>query len=217
MGSEIRTLPRYLIDRYKGWRASTYDENRAWYAKLATEGQRPRAMVIGCCDSRVDAISLFGAEPGELFMLRNVANLVPPYKPSHEHHGTSAAIEFAITGLGITNLIVLGHAQCGGVKAFVEMKDDPERTELGGEFIGAWMNSLEPTYDRVAREGDATERLRAFEQAGVVVSLENLMTFPFIQKAVEEEKLVLHGAWFDIATGTLHHYDPENGAFQPLG
>lgn len=216
MGPEIRTLPRYLIERYKGWRASTYDENRAWYAKLANEGQRPRAMVIGCCDSRVDAIALFGAEPGELFMLRNVANIVPPYKPSHEHHGTSAAIEFAITGLGITNLIVLGHAQCGGVKAFVEMKDDPDRADLGGEFIGAWMDTLEPTYDRVPREGESAERLRAFEQAGVVVSLENLMTFPFIQKAVEEEKLVLHGAWFDIETGTLHHYDPEGDAFQPL-
>jgi len=98
----VRALPRYLIERYKGWRASTYDENRAWYTRLATE-------------------ALFGAEPGELFMLRNVANLAPPYKPSHEHHGTSAAIEFAITGLGVTNLIVLGHAQCGGVKAFVEM------------------------------------------------------------------------------------------------
>ena len=216
MSTEIRTLPRYLIDRYKGWRASTYDENRAWYAKLATEGQRPRAMVIGCCDSRVDAISLFGAEPGELFMLRNVANLVPPYKASHEHPGTSAAIEVAITGLGITNLIVLGHAQCGGVKAFVEMKDDPDRTELGGEFIGAWMKSLDPTYERVPREGTPEERLRAFEQAGVVVSLENLMSFPFIQEVVEKEKLVLHGAWFDIATGTLHHYDPESGEFQPL-
>ena len=119
--------------------------------------------------------------------------------------------------MGITNIIVLGHAQCGGVKAFVEMKDDPDRTELGGEFIGAWMQTLEPTYDRVANGGETADRMRAFEQAGVVVSLEKLMTFPFIQKAVEEEKLVLHGAWFDIATGTLHHYDPEGGAFQPLG
>lgn len=217
MTDGIRALPRYLVDRYKGWRSNTYDENRAWYQRLAAEGQRPRAMVIGCCDSRVDAIALFGAEPGELFMLRNVANLAPPYKPDHEHHGTSAAIEFAVTGLGITNLIVLGHAQCGGVQAFVDMKDDPERTDLGGEFIGAWMQSLDRTYDRVSREGDRQERLRKFEQAGVVVSLENLMTFPFVKDAVDQEKLALHGAWFDIGTGMLHVYDPKSGTFGPVG
>lgn len=166
MGKGIRALPRYLIDRYKGWRANTYDDNQAWYAKLATEGQRPRAMVIGCCDSRVDAIALFGAEPGELFMVRNVANLAPPYKPDGEQHGTSAAIEFAVTGLGITNLIVLGHAKCGGVAAFVDMKDDSGKSDLGGEFIGSWMKSLDPAYERVAKDGSREDRLRAFEQAG---------------------------------------------------
>lgn len=212
-----RSFPRYLIDRYKGWLSNTYDENRAWYAKLANEGQRPRAMVIGCCDSRVDPVSLFGAEPGELFMLRNVANIAPPYKPDHEHHGTSAAIEFAVTGLGITNLIVLGHAHCGGVANFVKMKDDPARTDLGGEFIGAWMNVLDPAYDRVPKDGGSPEeRQRLFEQAGVIVSLENLMTFPFVHDAVESGQLSLHGAWFDIGTGELHAYDPERGAFHPV-
>ena len=213
MITETRSLPRYLMDRYRGWRANIYEENRAWYAKLATEGQRPRAMVIGCCDSRVDAISMFGAEPGELFMVRNVANLVPPYKPDHEHHGTSAAIEFAVTDLGITNLIVLGHAHCSGVKKFVEMKDAPDSEELHGEFIGAWMNVLEPTYERVADDIELEQRHRLFEQAGVVVSLENLLTFPFVREALAAERLSLHGAWIDIGTGTLHVYDSDASEF----
>lgn len=214
MKGGIHALPRYLIDRYKGWRARHYDENRAWYHRLAEEGQRPRAMVIGCCDSRVDAIALFGAEPGELFMLRNVANLVPPYKPDMEHHGTSAGIEFAVRDLGITNLIILGHAKCGGVSAFVEMKDDPNR-EIGGEFIGAWMSTLDPVYEKVSTAMGAEGRMQAFEQAAIVQSMTNLMTFPFVAKAVEEDRLHLHGAWFDIGTGTLHHYDPESGGFLP--
>lgn len=215
MTKAIHALPRYLVERYKGWRANTYDDNRAWYSRLANEGQRPRAMILGCCDSRVDALALFGAEPGELFMLRNVANLAPPYRPDQEHHGTSAAIEFAVRDLEITNLIVLGHAQCGGVKAFIEMKDDPDRHELGGEFIGAWMKVLDPVYEGIPRDGDPAERLRAFEQAAIVRSLDNLMTFPFVKVAVEADRLHLHGAWFDIANGTLHHYDPASAGFLP--
>ncbi len=210
----IQALPRYLIERYKGWRATTYDANKAWYQRLAKEGQRPRAMVVGCCDSRVDAIALFGAEPGELFMLRNVANLVPPYQSDNEPHGTSAAIEFAVRDLGITNLIVLGHAKCGGVNAFVTMKDDPER-EIGGEFIGTWMKLLDPVYDRIPAINDSEARSRAFEHAAILQSLENLMTFPFVAAAVAEDRLHLHGAWFDIGEGTLHHYDAESGAFAP--
>ena len=212
-----KPLPSFLVERYKGWRATRYEENRAWYARLAKEGQRVRAMVIGCCDSRVDAIALFGAEPGELFMLRNVANLAPTYKPDHEHHGTSAAIEYAIEVLQITNLIVLGHAQCGGIETYMKMRDDPNRTELGGEFMGAWLNVLGPAYDSVPTTGDLKDRLRQFEQAGVTKSLENLMTFPFISKAIDSGELALHGAWFDIATGMLHVYDPDGGAFHPVG
>ena len=210
-----KPLPKYLLDRYRGWKATTFEESRAWYAKLAEEGQRPRAMVIGCCDSRVDAMALFGAEPGELFMVRNVANLVPPYEPSHKHHGTSAALEFAVTSLGITNLLVMGHAHCGGVAGYMKMHEaGPEA--LGGEFIGNWVATLAPAYERIPAEGSNDERQRALEKAGVGISLENLMTFPFVREAVEGGRLSLHGAWFDIGAGTLHVMEP-GGRWSPAG
>ena len=111
-----KPLPAYLIQRYQGWKATTYSDNRAWYKRLATEGQRPRAMVISCCDSRVHVTSIFGADQGEFFIHRNIANLVPPYEPDGDHHGTSAAVEYAVTALNVAHLIVLGHSNCGGVQ-----------------------------------------------------------------------------------------------------
>ena len=115
------TLPSYLTERYKGWVSSYFSQNKAWFARLAEEGQRPRAMVIQCCDSRVNAVAMFGAEPGDLFVVRNVANLVPPYNPDHQHHGTSAAVEYAVNVLKVAHIVVVGHSNCGGVHACHDM------------------------------------------------------------------------------------------------
>ena len=119
--NHARPLPEYLIRRYQGWKATSYEENRAWYHRLATEGQHPRAMVISCCDSRVHVTSIFGADQGEFFLHRNIASLVPPYQPDGNQHGTSAAVEYAVTALKVAHVIVLGHSSCGGVKGCLDM------------------------------------------------------------------------------------------------
>ncbi len=211
---KAKPLPSYLTKRYLGWKATTYAENKTWYKRLATEGQRPRAMVISCCDSRVHVTSIFGADQGEFFIHRNIANLVPPYEPDGDHHGTSAAVEYAVTALKVAHIVVLGHSNCGGVQGCADMCSGkaPELMEKSS-FIGRWMDILRPGYDRVSDIADAGERTRALEKQAVLVSLENLMSFPFVKDAVEGDQLTLHGLWNDIAEGGLEAYDPASGRF----
>jgi carbonic anhydrase len=216
MKDHVRPLPSYLIQRYHGWKATTYAENRVWYRRLADEGQRPRAMVISCCDSRVHVTSIFGADQGEFFIHRNIANLVPPYNPDGDHHGTSAALEYAVRALKVAHLIVLGHSQCGGVAGCEAMctghaPDLEDKTS----FVGTWLNLLRPGFERVRDLPDA-ERTTALEREAVVVSLENLMTFPFVTAALEAGDMTLHGLWTDIGAGGLEQYEPETGRFVAL-
>lgn len=216
MKDHVRPLPSYLIHRYHGWKATTYAENRVWYRRLANEGQRPRAMVISCCDSRVHVTSIFGADQGEFFIHRNIANLVPPYNPDGVHHGTSAALEYAVCALKVAHLIVLGHSQCGGVAGCEAMctghaPDLEDKTS----FVGTWLNLLRPGFERVRDLPDA-ERTSALEREAVVVSLENLMTFPFVTEALQSGDMTLHGLWTDIGAGGLEQYDAESGRFVAL-
>ncbi|MFN4172050.1 MAG: carbonic anhydrase [Pseudorhodobacter sp.] len=211
-----RPLPAYLIHRYHGWKATSYKDNKSWYRRLAASGQHPRAMVISCCDSRVHVTSIFGADEGEFFIHRNVANLVPPYNPDGEYHGTSAAVEYAVTALGVAHIVVLGHSNCGGVKGCLDMCSGhaPELEEKSS-FVGRWMDILRPGYERI-KDVDAAFRARALEKEAVLVSLENLMTFPFVADAVAGEGLTLHGLWTDVGEGGLEQFDPAIGAFVAL-
>ncbi len=212
-----RPLPKFLVQRYHGWKATTYTESQSWYRRLATEGQRPRAMVISCCDSRVHVTSIFGADQGEFFLHRNIANLVPEYVVDGSHHGTSAAVEYAVTALKVAHLIVLGHSNCGGVKGCHDMCNGgaPELEEESS-FVGRWMDILRPGYERVKDLPSEEERLNALEREAVLVSLENLMTFPFVKKAVEAEELSLHGLWHDIGEGSVEQYNHAVGRFEAI-
>ncbi|TMV82898.1 carbonic anhydrase [Thioclava sp. BHET1] len=212
-----KPLPSYLVQRYQGWKATQYAENKTWYRRLATEGQHPRAMVISCCDSRVHVTSIFGADSGEFFIHRNIANLVPPFTADGEHHGTSAAVEYAVTALKVAHLIVLGHSGCGGVNGCHAMCSGhaPELEEKSS-FVGRWMDILRPGYERVKDIGAEQERLRALEHQAVLVSLENLMTFPFVREAVEQDLLSLHGLWTDIGEGGLQQFEPATGRFSQV-
>lgn len=209
-----RPLPSHFVQRYHGWRATTYTENQAWYRRLADDGQRPRAMVISCCDSRVHVTSIFGADQGEFFIHRNIANLVPPYETGGGQHGTSAAVEYAVTSLRVAHLIVMGHSSCGGVAGCHAMCSGaaPELEEQGS-FVGRWMDILRPGWERVKEGGGG---LRELEHEAVLVSLANLMTFPFVKTAVDAGDLNLHGCWNDIGDGSLLHYLPEKGGFVPV-
>ncbi|MBS9715364.1 carbonic anhydrase [Pseudohalocynthiibacter aestuariivivens] len=212
-----KPLPAYLVQRYQGWKATSYAENKVWYRRLATEGQRPRAMVVSCCDSRVHVTSIFGAEQGEFFIHRNIANLVPPYAPDGDHHGTSAAVEYAVTVLKVAHIIVLGHSNCGGVHGCHEMCSGkaPDLDEESS-FIGRWMDILRPGFERVRHIESEPDRERALEKEAVLISLENLITFPFVRDAVKEEELSIHGLWNDIAEGGLEAYDPKQAKFVPV-
>jgi len=213
---QAKPLPAYLVQRFQGWRATAYQDNKAWYKRLAESGQHPRAMVISCCDSRVHVTSIFGADEGEFFIHRNVANLVPPYNPDGQTHGTSAAVEYAVNSLGVAHVVVLGHSNCGGVKGCHDMCCGlaPELEEKSS-FVGRWMDILRPGYDRISHLPEQ-DRLRALEKAAVVVSLENLMTFPFVRKAVEDDMLTLHGLWNDTGAGALEQYDAASGGFSAI-
>ncbi|GHA47336.1 carbonic anhydrase [Amylibacter ulvae] len=211
----IAPLPSSLIKRYHGWRATQFEENKAWYARLADKGQTPRTMVISCCDSRVHVTSVFGAETGEFFIHRNIANLVPPFAPNEDYHGTSAAIEYAVTALGVTNIIIMGHSLCGGIKGCHDMcSGKAPELEEASSFVGRWMDILRPGYKRVAEAGgDDADQISALEREGVMVSLENLLTFPFVADRVEAEDLSLHGVWIDIRDGHMENFDPNANKF----
>jgi carbonic anhydrase len=204
----VKHLPTYLVQRYHGWKATTFEDNNSWYRRLASEGQRPRAMVISCCDSRVHVTAIFGAEQGEFFIHRNVANLVPAYLPDGEPHGTSAAVEYAVTALKVAHIIVLGHSNCGGVKACHDMcTGHAPELEKSSSFVGRWMDILRPGFERIKDIEGAEDQVASLEREAVMISIENLITFPFVKDAVDKNDLTLHGLWTDIAEGTLEQFD----------
>lgn len=207
-------LPATLVQRYHGWRATTFNANKAWYQRLASEGQRPRCMVISCCDSRVHVTSIFGAEQGEFFIHRNIAALIPPYEPNGDYHGTSAAVEYAVTALRVSQIMVLGHSSCGGVQGCHEMcMGNAPELEKPESFVGRWMDLLRGGFEKVRGIEDTAARLEALEKQAVLTSLENLMTFPFVADRVKDGSLALHGLWTDIGEGGLEIYDAKADAF----
>jgi carbonic anhydrase len=211
-----RPLPPYLVQRYHGWKATSYTENESWYRHLA-EGQHPRAMMISCCDSRVHVTSIFGADQGEFFIHRNIANLVPPYTTDGGQHGTSAAVEYAVTVLKVAHVIVMGHSNCGGIKGCDEMcSGRAPALDQPDSFVGRWIDILRPGYQRVADIENDGERTRALEKEAVLVSLENLTSFPFVASAVEAGKLTLHGLWLDIGEGRVEQYCGAGKGFAPI-
>jgi len=207
-------LPADLEEGYVRFRANHYARHLKTYEALA-HGQDPHVMVISCCDSRVDPVSIFDAGPGELFVVRNVANLVPPYTPTGGYNGTSAALEFAITGLGVSDIVVLGHGQCGGIRAYLESRR-AETTKP--TFITRWM-SLVHGADRYLPEGaqvSGAAEQEAYEHASILNSLDNLLTFPFVRNAINHGDLRLHGAHFSIADALLYVLDPATGKALPI-
>lgn len=206
-------FPERLTQGYQAFLDGRFPSEQARYESLAEKGQKPEIMVIGCCDSRVSPEVIFDASPGELFVVRNVANLVPPYEVGGHHHGTSAALEFAVQALKVKHIVVLGHARCGGIRAFAS--DDAPLSP--GDFIGKWMTLIAPAAERLGPPpaGDATDYLTRLEFAAIENSLINLMSFPCVRILVERGRLALHGAYFGVATGRLLVRDPATGAFNP--
>lgn len=207
-------IPASLHAGYRRFRDDRFLTEEARYRDLAG-GQSPETMIIACADSRVDPATIFAAAPGELFVVRNVAALVPPCETSSGYHGTSAALEFAMTGIAVKNIVVMGHGLCGGVAASLAAAENVPT----GTFIGPWVELLSGVRDAVLRDESihgAVERQRALEWMGVLYSLGNLRTFPFIRDAEQAGRLSLHGAWFSIAEAELYWQNAETGAFDAV-
>src|SRR5271157_3859900 len=207
-------FPQRLIDGYNAFAGSRLPHEQDRYRELAERGQQPEIMVIGCCDSRVSPEVIFDARPGELFVVRNVANIVPPYAPDGHAHGVSAALEFGIAALKVKHIVVLGHAHCGGVKAFAQ-KAEPLSP---GDFIGNWMRLMAPAAAKAGPQHDLAwaDYITRLEQANVVNSLDNLLTFPGLRGLIEGGTIAAHGAYFGVAEGELSVHDETSGEFLPV-
>ncbi len=208
-------LPTRLVNGYESFLAGRFGQERERFRDLSQVGQNPRIMLIGCCDSRVSPEVIFDARPGEIFVVRNVANLAPPYRPNDDFHGTSAALEFAVMGLRVEHVVVMGHAQCGGVKAFAQGEADPYTRPLSpGDFIGKWMALIAPAAERLGAPTDPLEDyVEQLAMESVKQSLANLRSFPCVKTLESRGRLALHGAYFGIATGKLHALDEATGKF----
>jgi carbonic anhydrase len=211
----MTSFPHHLLEGYRTFTSQRLPTEQSRYRELSEIGQSPEVMVIGCCDSRVSPEVIFDAGPGELFVVRNVANLVPVYQPDGGAHGVSAALEYAVRALHVKHIVVLGHAQCGGIRAFV----DNNAPLSPGDFIGRWMSMFIKPGEKVGQRdhetmADFTTRI---EKAAVFRSLENLLTFPFVRTLVERGELQLHGAYFGVAEGSLFVLDPWAKEFRGVG
>jgi carbonic anhydrase len=207
-------FPRQLIAGFQRFRENTLANDNAQFRELVEFGQTPSTLVVGCCDSRVDPALILDCAPGDLFVIRNVANLVPPAENLGHYHGTSAALEFGVCNLAVQHIIVLGHAQCGGIHALLEGGVVGEDS-----FIAEWMKIAESARKRVEQEysgASSKERHRACEQQAILVSLNNLMTFSWIRERVEQGRLALHGWYFDIERGELLGYNTAENRFEAL-
>ncbi|RTL91301.1 MAG: carbonic anhydrase [Hyphomicrobiales bacterium] len=206
-------LPEHLLTGYRNFMNGRYLAESDRYRSLAREGQFPETMIIACCDSRSAPEAIFDAGPGELFVLRNVANLVPPYEPDGEYHSTSAALEFAVQSLKVRNIVVMGHGRCGGIRAALDTNSAPLSP---GDFIGKWMSLIAPAAETVSSSTFMTssERQTALERISIRYSIANLRTFPCVSILEGKGKLSLYGAWFDISAGELWAMNKETGDFE---
>jgi carbonic anhydrase len=210
-------LPARLVEGYEAFLGGRFRREQDRYRQLAQRGQSPKILLIGCCDSRVSPEVIFDAHPGEIFVVRNIANLVPPYAPDAEYHGTSAALEYAIAILHVAHIVVMGHASCGGVRAYVEQSADPNRALEPGDFIGRWISLLAPA---AAKLGPRTEPIDVYAErlghAAILATLGNLRSFPYVVEHERAGRISLHGAYFGVADGRLYGLDEASGTFHPV-
>ncbi|MCA1970278.1 unnamed protein product [Ciceribacter sp. T2.26MG-112.2] len=211
----MKRFPTSLLNGYRNFMSGRYVDERERYRVLADQGQKPHTLVVACCDSRAAPETIFDAGPGELFVVRNVANMVPPYEPDGQYHSTSAALEFAVQALRVKDIIVMGHGRCGGIRAALDPNAEPLSP---GDFIGKWMGLVSTAAEQIQGNSvmTATERQTALERISIRNSIANLRTFPCVKILEERGKLQIHGAWFDIANGELWVMDPDSRDFVRL-
>jgi len=203
-------IPKFLIERYQFWKENTFKDYKDIYQQASKTPQKPIAMIITCCDSRILENTIFGGSVGDYFIHRNIANIVPPYSQLTEHSGTIAAIEFGVTALNIKNIIIIGHSGCGGIKNGYHMCHENNFDD--NSSISNWLKLLKPVYDNISGEGK-DEKVKYMEKESIIVSLENLSKYPFINTEVKSGEIMLYGVWNDIGSGSIETYDFEKKKF----
>ena len=212
-------FPKRLSEGYQAFLENRFQSESSRYQKLAEKGQNPEILIIGCCDSRVSPEVIFDAGPGEMFVVRNVANLVPPSNTDRGPQGVLAAIQFAVEQLQVSRIIVLGHAHCGGIRSLMDRGSRQGGGDGEPDYLGRWMDIAEPARQRVLQQmpaATAAERRRACEQASILISLRNLEDLAFVRRAVQAGRLTLHGWYFDLVAGALLAYSARADAFLPI-
>ena len=214
-------MVKQLIKGFKDFKKNYFEKEKLFFDRLIKNGQEPKVMIISCSDARVDPSTIFNSRPGELFIVRNVANLVPPYKPDKGLHGVSAAIEFAVLELKVKDIIVLGHAFCGGVSALcrsckMEQEDNEEKNENKKEFIDDWIKISRKSIMKLNLKDWPGSKQHVAERESIRNSLDNLMTFPWISELVSNNNLKIHGWWFDIENGFLWNVNKKFDEFEKL-
>ena len=194
-------LPKFLKNRYNVWKATSYLQNEKNIKKLAKLGQKPKAMIISCCDSRVNVSSIFGAKEGDFFIHRNIANIIPPYGPTKTDHSTFAAIEYAIKELKVPNFIVLGHTKCGGIRAAHSQQMKGQNKKY--KFINSWLSNLRTAYKNIPKKLSIEDQINFLEEENIRVSIQNLLQFPIVKKMVKNKKLSIFGLIYDISSGDI--------------
>ena len=214
MLKKISVLPNFLINRYRDWKSTDYSEKINLFNSLAKFGQKPKTMVIACCDSRVHPTSIFKTEEGEFFIYRNIANLVPSFSLDADDYGTLASIEFAIIELNIQHIIILGHTGCGGIKSAYHLFNDSKNSNYS--FIHKWLDIIFPAYKNINKANSYKQQIAQLEEESIKNSLKNLFTFPKVLSKVENNKLQVHGLIHDIGSGDLKCLNPETEKFENI-
>ena len=214
MIKKLSPLPNFLVNRYKDWKSSSFLKNSNKFKKLASLGQNPKTMVISCCDSRVHVTSIFGADEGEFFIHRNIANLVPPFSPDGKHHGTSAAIEYATKELKVPHLIILGHTGCGGINSGYDLHNNKINPDY--VFINKWLSIIMPAFNNISKNVSQKKQIELLEEESIKNSIKNLFSFPNIKKSVENDILSIHGLIHDIGSGGLKYLNPLTEEFEDI-
>ncbi len=214
MISKISPLPEFLVDRYKDWKLKKYINQSEKFKRLAIQGQTPSSLIISCCDSRVQATSIFGSDEGEFFIHRNIANLVPKYSQNSKHSATLAAIEYAIKILKVRYIIILGHTGCGGIEASYNTNIKNISSDL--VFVNEWLKIILPAFKNISKNYSPEKQIMKLEEESIKNSLENLLSFPKIKQDVEAGKLSIHGLIHDIGSGNLKYLNPITEKFENI-
>ena len=213
MINQNNPLPKFLVNRYRNWKANEYIKNINLFKQLS-KGQNPKAMIISCCDSRVHANSIFGAKEGDFFIHRNIANLIPPYTPDGDYHGTSAAIEYGIRELKVPHMIVLGHTGCGGVKSAHKLYTNKKTNDY--VFINKWLGIMSPAYNKIPKNKFVKDQIKILEEESIKISINNLFDFPYIKDMLKNNQLSIHGLIHNIGSGDLKYLNFLTNKFENI-